>query len=80
MFLFLGVLCAIIPRANTASINYDLSSIVYLKLNVGNVECPIVFCGVRTLCPIDFRGSGHFMLSILISVCITVYFVSISTS
>ena len=31
------------PEQTLRSINYDLSSIVYLKLNVGNVECPIVF-------------------------------------
>ena len=26
------------------------------------------FCGVKTLCPIDFRGSGHFVLSLVFSV------------
>ena len=31
------------PEQTLRSINYNLSSIVYLKLNVGNVECPIVF-------------------------------------
>ena len=31
------------PEQTLRSINYDLFSIVYFKLNVGNVECPIVF-------------------------------------
>ena len=31
------------PEQTLRSINYNLSSIVYLKLNVGNVECLIVF-------------------------------------
>ena len=31
------------PEQTLRSINYDLSSIVYLKLNVGKLECPIVF-------------------------------------
>ena len=31
------------PEQTLRSINYDLSSIVYLKLIVGNVEYPIIF-------------------------------------
>ena len=41
------------PEQTLRSINYDLSSIVYLKLNVGKLECPIVFV-----------ESGHFVLLI----------------
>ena len=76
----LGVLCTAIPRANT--MKYQLQFVFYCVSYIECWKCRMsnCFCGVRTLCPIDFRGSGHFILSLMFSVCITVYFVSLSTS
>ena len=62
----LGALCAAIPRANT--MKYQLQFVFYC---VSYIECwkcrmSYCFCGVMTLCPIAFRGSGHFILLLLL--------------
>ena len=66
------------PEQTLRSINYNLSSTVYLKLNVGNVECPIVF--VESGHCVLLISEVQDILSLLFSVCITVYFISLSTS
>ena len=53
----LGTLCAATPRANT--MKFQLQFVFYC---VSYIECwkcrmSYCFCGVSTLCPIDFRGS-----------------------
>ena len=61
----LGALCAAIPRAN--AMKYQLQFVFYCVSYIECSKCRMsyCFCGVTTLCPIDFRCSGHFILSLL---------------
>ena len=47
------------------------------SMNIFHGIMSYCFCGVRTLCPIDLRGSGQFVISLLFSVRITAFQVNL---